>query len=132
MTTKTNGVAAQGAAAKQSTKPETSTTAITEKGTTVQVDNQTKVLTVEDRRGRVLVLNALLDKQAQLKDVKTKMEAFAVGSDENSQHVQLKDGTGRTFQTGKPEIIKPIIELVRKQLEQQVGVVEAEILEFII
>lgn len=132
MTTKTTGVATQGVAAKHSTKPETSTTAITENGTTVKVENQIKVLSVEDRRGRAIVFNALLEKQAQLKDVKTRMEAFVVGSDENSQHIQLKDGTGKTFQTGKPEIIKPIIELVRKQLEQQVGVVESEILAFII
>ena len=132
MTIKNNGVAAQGAAAKTTVKPETSNTAISENGTAVQVEHKVKVLSVEDRRGRAMVFNALLDKQAQLKEVQTRMEAFIVGSDENSQYIQLKDGNSRTFQTGKPEIIKPIIELVRKQLALQVGTVEAEILEFII
>ncbi len=131
-TTPKNGIAAPGAAAKNTTKPETSNTAITEKGTAVPVQPSPKVLTVEDRKGRATIFNLLLEKQEKLKDAQTKLDGFIVGSDENSQHITLKDGNGKTFQTGKSDILKPVIDLMRKQLAQQVGTVEAEILEFVI
>lgn len=132
MTATKNSASAQGAKAQTVTKPEISNTVISETGKPETQSDKTKVLTVEDRRSRAIVFNSLLEKQAVLKEAQTKMEAFAIGSDENSQFIQLKDGSGKTFQTGKAEILKPVVELIRSQLTQQIGNVETEILNFVI
>lgn len=119
-------------AAENTTKPELSNFAVSP---TIKVEApqpQTKVLTVEDRRGRTEVFGKLLDKHENLKDVQQRVEAFAVGSDEHSQTLSLKDSKGNSFHTGNPVLLKDIIQLVRTQVTAQVGTVENEILNFII
>jgi hypothetical protein len=106
-------------APKQTPKPEESTT-------------KTKVLTVEDRKGRTEVFTKLLDKHENLKDVQKRLESFAVGSDEHSQALSLKDSKGNSFQTGNPLLLKEVIQLIRVQVTTQVGVIEDDILNFII
>jgi hypothetical protein len=93
---------------------------------------KTKVLTVEDRKGRTEVFTKLLDKHENLKDVQQRIDSFAIGSDEHSQTLLLKDSKGNSFNTGNPVLLKEIVALVRTQVIAQVGVVETDILNFII
>lgn len=94
--------------------------------------DSTKVLTVEDRKGRTEVFTKLLEKHENLKDVQQRVESFAIGSDDHSQTLALKDSKGNSFQTGNPALLKEVIALVRAQVTAQVGVVETDILNFII
>lgn len=138
MTTKTTGSAAQGVAPKTETKTaqvEKSTTAISPNGGAVEAKadrSKTQVLTVADRIARNEQLNSLVDKHATYKETQQKIESFAIGSDEHSQSLQLKDSKGNTFTTAHPAILKPVLALIREQVKQQVGVIESEILDFVI
>lgn len=129
------GSATQGVAPKADTK--TTVSPVVEKSTSTVTANgietpKTKVLTVEDRKGRTEVFSKLLEKHDNLKDVQQRVESFAIGSDEHSQTLTLKDSKGNNFNTGNPALLKDVIALVRAQVTAQVGVVEDEILHFII
>lgn len=137
MTTKTTGSAVQGTATKtEAPKTEKSTTSIAPNGAAVETKvadrSKTQVLTVADRIARNEQLNSLVEKHTTYKETQQKIENFAIGSDEHSQSLQLKDSKGNTFTTAHPAIIKPVLALIREQVKQQVGVIEAEILDFII
>lgn len=138
MTTKNTGSAAQGVAPKTETKNsqvEKSTTAIAPNGGAVEAKpdkSKTQVLTVADRIARTEQLNSLVDKHQAYKETQQKIENFAIGSDEHSQSLQFKDSKGNTFTTAHPAILKPVLALVREQVRHQVGVIESEILDFVI
>lgn len=138
MTTKNTGSAAQGVA----TKIESKTATTVEKSTAIVGANgkieekpnreKTQVLSVQDRIARNEQLNSLVSKHNAYKETQQKVESFAIGSDEHSQSLQFKDSKGNIFTTAHPAILKPVLALVREQVKLQVGVIEAEILDFII
>lgn len=117
----------------QPTKPELSNLAVSPTTELKEAPpEKSKVLTVEDRKGRTEVFTKLLDKHENLKDVQQRIDSFAIGSDEHSQTLLLKDSKGNSFNTGNPVLLKDVIALVRQQVTAQVGVVETDILNFII
>jgi hypothetical protein len=136
MTTKTTGTVAQGAATSTS-KNAVSTATVNKSGTISDPKEETKKViplpqSVETRKNRNELFNKLLDKHEAVMETHRKMEGFIIGSDDNSTMLALKDAKGNTFNTGNPAVIKPVIEMVRKQIIQQVGVIEEEILDFIV
>lgn len=138
MTTKNTGSTTQGVVTKienKNTTVEKSTTAISPSGGAVETKvekSKTQVLTVSDRIARNEQLNSLVEKHATYKETQQKIENFAIGSDEHSQSLQLKDSKGNTFTTAHPAILKPVLTLIREQVKMQVGVIESEILDFVI
>lgn len=130
--TKVADVPGTGAATQQQTKPEISQMTVSPSAELKSTTSTTKVLTVEDRKGRTEVFNKLLEKHENLKDVQKRVDAFAIGSDEHSQTLSLKDSKGNSFNTGNPVLLKEVIQLIRTQVTAQVGVVETDILEFVI
>jgi hypothetical protein len=129
MKTKTQVDAAQGADTTNTTQtPELSNLSVAP----AQVTDKPKVLTVEDRKGRTEVFTKLLEKHENLKEVQQRVESFAIGSDEHSQTLALKDTKGNSFNTGNPALLKEVVSLIRAQVTAQVGVVETDILNFII
>ena len=132
--TKSNGLAPQGGAAKLETKkPELSKTTIppAEAGKEVKVEIP-KAPTIEERRTKKELFDKLLAKHDTIQESKKKVDQFIIGSDENSQTLQLKDAKGNLFNTGNPTVIKEVIELVKKQIYFQCGQVEDDILKFVI
>ena len=83
-------------------------------------------------RNKNELFNKLLDKHGIYSESQKKMEQFAIGSDENSQSLVLKDAKGNQFSTGNPIVLKEVIELVRAQIKMQCGQVEEEILNFVV
>jgi hypothetical protein len=57
----------------------------------------------------------LLAKHEIYSESEKKMDQFTIGSDENSQILQLKDAKGNQFSTSNPLVLKEVIDLVRKQ-----------------
>jgi hypothetical protein len=135
MKTKTQTAEAQGAKSAQFTeqKPELSNVAISPKTElSVSTTQKTKVLTVEDRKGRHEIFNNLLKKHEVYKETSQKIESFVIGSDEHSQTLQLHDSKGNLFKTGNPVLVKEVMALIRAQITAQVGTIEDDILNFII
>jgi hypothetical protein len=129
----TKAAAVQGAspAKSQQQGPELSTLAVAPKEE-IAPTSKTKVLTVEDRKGRHEIFEKLLEKHEVYKETSQKIEAFVIGSDEHSQTLQLHDSKGNLFKTGNPVLLKEVMTLIRAQINAQVGVIEDDILNFII
>lgn len=139
MTTKTNGATAQGVVTEKGkeTVPALSNVSIKENGKAEEKPEAKKEVkpqpqTVEQRKAKTELFNGLLDKHEKYLDTQHSVEKFAIGSNEHSQTLMLKDNNGNHFTTGNPVILKPVIELVRKQIAAQVGQLETEILDFIV
>ena len=131
---KSNG-AAQGGASKSDTKKVEPTPGATQPPQAPIVEAKTepvKAITVEERKNKNELFNKLLDKHGIYSESQKKMEQFAIGSDENSQSLVLKDAKGNQFSTGNPIVLKEVIELVRAQIKMQCGQVEEEILNFVV
>ncbi len=87
---------------------------------------------IDEIKKKVEDYSALLEKHSILSETKKKLDSFAIGSDENNQNLRISDKDGNQFTTGNPMVIKEVIELIRKQLNTQCGVIETEVLNFII
>jgi hypothetical protein len=112
-------------ATEQKTKPELSKIVVPAK-----VQSPSK--NVDEIKRRVEDYTALLEKHSLLQESKKKLDSFSYGSDEHSQNLRLQDKEGNNFSTGNPVVVREVIELIRKQLNTQCGVVENDVLNFII
>ncbi len=112
-------------ATEQNTKPELSKIVVPAK-----VQSPSK--NVDEIKRRVEDYTALLEKHSLLQESKKKLDSFSYGSDEHSQNLRLQDKEGNNFSTGNPVVVREVIELIRKQLNTQCGVVENDVLNFII
>lgn len=125
MSTTKNGAGVQGAPAQKAVKPEISETVIP-----VKVQKPAKNL--EEIKERVDQYGKLLEKHSTLQESKKKLDSFVIGSDENNIKLTLKAGYSSEFSTSNPQVLKDVIEIIRKELNTQCAKVEGEVYSFII
>lgn len=91
-----------------------------------------KPVTIEQRKKNAELFEILLKKEEAATAAKQKMDSFLIGTDEHSQTVSIKDKNNNSFSTGNPIIIGQCIDLIKAHINLQCGVIETEILNFII
>jgi hypothetical protein len=83
---------------------------------------------VEKQRQRLQTLDALFNREEKLTDSKKLLQDFKIGSEENSQSLQLRDTKGATFSTSNPEVIKEVISLMEKFTTAKLAEVQSQII----
>lgn len=89
-------------------------------------------VSLEQRKRNAELFDILLKKHETAQSAKQKMDAFLIGTDENSQTISLKDKNNNTFTTGNPIVIAQCIDVIKDHINKQCGTIETEIMDFII
>jgi uncharacterized protein YycO len=89
-----------------------------------------KAVSVTDRLENVIQLQMLGRKYEKIKESKTKLDRFLIGSDEANQFLELKDKNGVSFVTSNANVLKQVVDVIKNAVNEQQSQLETEILKF--
>lgn len=148
MNIKNKGNALQGKATQtennKGTKPELSNLTVgpkaeekTETAPEPKVEHQEtlilpKVPTVEERKQRAILFDAIMAKHEQVTEAKNKLEKFVVAGTnaDVGQGIRLTDNKNNVFVTSNPIVLSECIKLIQRHIDEQHKATEKEVLDF--
>lgn len=91
-----------------------------------------KVPTVEERKQKALLFDAVLLKHEQVTEAKNKLDKFVVaGSNADvGQGIRLTDNKNNVFSTSNPTVLAECIKFIQKHIDEQHKATEKEVLNF--
>lgn len=91
-----------------------------------------KVPTVEERKQKALLFDAVLLKHEQVTEAKNKLDKFVVaGSNADvGQGIRLTDNKNNVFVTSNPTVLAECIKFIQKHIDEQHKATEKEVLNF--
>jgi hypothetical protein len=93
----------------------------------LEVKEEPRKLTLDEKIQRVQDLTLLIERFKALAESRRKLQTFHIGADSMSSTILLRDASGNEFKTSNSAVITTVIEEMKRTLDSKIREVEAQI-----